>query len=375
MPPISTPRQRAPAPAARTPAIRCRACAAAALRPGRAARRRGARRPGARSSAALATAPPLASGIENSAMRCWLRGRRADQRLAGRVLQQHDGVLEVEQDARRARHRFQQAAALALLAREGLADFRHQHQVAHFLGQALLHRIDGRRRREGRRRRRCRRRRPGRCRGGPRHFSTWRAACGQQLVGGVRFEAAQRAPPRPPAFGSSRVGGQQVGQRARCGSADGRASRRSLGSWWYSTESARKESSCQRSISQAPASAWVICRVRCSTAHRSSSSRAVKLKRVFLGRRGQQGQAADVVQQAGQVGFFGLRIVHAARHVARQHGGGERILPERAQVGRAGIREAVEGLEHRFADHQGLDHVGAQRHHGCSRSGWRPPRW
>jgi hypothetical protein len=89
-----------------------------------------------------------------------------------------------------------------------------------------------------------------------------------------------------------------------------------------------------------------------------------EVEAVFLGGGGQQGQAADVVQQAGQVGFLGLRIIDMARQVARQHGRQQRVFPERAQVGRAGIREAVESLEYRVADHQGLDHVGAQRHPG-----------
>ena len=52
------------------------------------------------------------------------RGRRAHQGVAGRVFQQDHGVLEIEQDARGARHRFQQAG-FALLARQGLADFGH----------------------------------------------------------------------------------------------------------------------------------------------------------------------------------------------------------------------------------------------------------
>ena len=54
---------------------------------------------------------------------------------------------------------------------------------------------------------------------------------------------------------------------------------------------------------------------------------------VFLGRGGQQRQAADVVQQAGQVGFLELRVVHALRQVARDDGRGQRILPE-ARAGR-----------------------------------------
>ena len=88
-----------------------------------------------------------------------------------------------------------------------------------------------------------------------------------------------------------------------------------------------------------------------------------EVERVFLGRRREQREAADVVQQAGEIRLFRLRILDAARDFARQHGGRQRILPERAQVGGAGIREAVEGLEDGVADDQRLDHVRAQRHH------------
>ena len=87
-----------------------------------------------------------------------------------------------------------------------------------------------------------------------------------------------------------------------------------------------------------------------------------EIEGVFLRRGGQQREPADVVQQAGQVGFLDVRVVHALGQVARDDGGGERILPEAAQVGAAGMGEVVEGLEHRFADHQRLDHVGAERH-------------
>jgi hypothetical protein len=71
--------------------------------------------------------------------------------LAGRVFKQHHGALEIEQDARGARHRFDQAG-FTLLARQALAHFGHQHHIAHLFVQALLHRID-------RGRRICRRRR------------------------------------------------------------------------------------------------------------------------------------------------------------------------------------------------------------------------
>jgi hypothetical protein len=72
--------------------------------------------------------------------------------------------------------------------------------------------------------------------------------------------------------------------------------------------------------------------------------------------------AADVVQQAGQIGFLDVRVLHLLGDVARDDGGGERAFPEAAQVGAARMREAVKGLEYRFADHQRLDHVGAERH-------------
>jgi hypothetical protein len=106
----------------------------------------------------------------------------------------------------------------------------------------------------------------------------------------------------------------------------------------------------------------VICSVRCSTAHSVLVVARHEVERVFLGRGRQQRQAADVVQQAGQVGFLDVRVLHLLGHVARDHGGGERTFPEAAQVGAARMGEAVEGLEHRFADDQRLDHVGAERH-------------
>jgi len=85
-----------------------------------------------------------------------------------------------------------------------------------------------------------------------------------------------------------------------------------------------------------------------------------EIEGVFLGRGGQQRQPADIVQQARQVGFLDVGILHALGQVARDHGGRQRMLPEGAQVGAAGMGEVIEGLEHRFADHQRLDHVGAK---------------
>jgi hypothetical protein len=87
-----------------------------------------------------------------------------------------------------------------------------------------------------------------------------------------------------------------------------------------------------------------------------------EVETVFLGRGSEQRQAANVVQQAAQISFFGMRIIEHARHIACDHGRAQGIFPERAQVDAAGVRKAVEGLEDRLADHQRLDHVGAERH-------------
>jgi hypothetical protein len=117
--------------------------------------------------------------------------------------------------------------------------------------------------------------------------------------------------------------------------------RRALGSWWYSTASARNESLFDG------AKVFVIARV--------------EVERVFARGRGQQRQAAHVVQQAGQVRFLVVDVLHGAGQVTRDHGGRQRVLPEGAQVGAAGVREIIEGLEDRVADDQRLDHVGAER--------------
>ena len=83
---------------------------------------------------------------------------------------------------------------------------------------------------------------------------------------------------------------------------------------------------------------------------------------VFLRRRGQQGQAAHVVQQSRKVRFLDVRIGHGLGQRARHDGGRQRAFPEGAQIRAAGMGKAAEGLEHGFADDQGLDHVRAQRH-------------
>jgi hypothetical protein len=234
-------------------------------------------RPGGARSAASATAPPLFSGIENSAMRWW--SRRAPTSIWPVGFSSRITVLS-KSNRMRAERVIDSSRPLSPCWRAKVwptsdtsTRLRTSSDRRCWTGStAARHRPAA----SG-----CRRRRPGRCRGGPptcrpgaRPRPAWRR---------VRFgiEAAQAAPSsqRGAVVGMVDIRCARRTMRIR-GCAD---SRRSLGSWWYSTASARKESSCQRSISQAPASAWVICRVRCSTAHRSSSSRAVKLKAYSLG--------------------------------------------------------------------------------------------
>ncbi len=83
---------------------------------------------------------------------------------------------------------------------------------------------------------------------------------------------------------------------------------------------------------------------------------------VFLGRRRQQREPAHIVQQARQIGFLDVRVLHVLGQVARDDGRRQRIFPERAQVGAARMGEVIKGLEYRLADDERLDHVRAQRH-------------
>ena len=282
---------------------------------------------------------------------------RPDQHLAGRILEQDHGVVEVEQDARAARHRFEQRA-FPLLAREGLADLGHQHQVAHLFREALLDRVDDRRSI----RRRYRdvvgaRQIDAQVDGGAVDLAR---GGGQHLVDLAGGQAAQRR-----AFGQRvrivRVGGHQVRQAHDADQGMGRF--QALARFVVVEHGVGQEGVELPALDQPGA------RFGVGDLQRALLDRAQVLvvargevEAVFLGRGRQQRQAPDVVQQPGEVGLFQVRIRDAVRDLARDHRRGQRVLPERAQVGAARMGEIIKGLEHRIADDQGLDHVGAERH-------------
>ena len=293
-----------------------------------------------------------------------LGGRHADQRVAGRVFQQDDGIVEVEQDARRAHHRFEQAA-FALLAGEALTHFRHQHQVAHFLGQALAHRVD--------RCRRCIRRRTrdvvgagqvdaevgGRlldlAHGGRFHrvdIGQLDAAYPGGVSDGVGVRVVARFPGRPMAR-------HQVRQAH---DADQRVARLEARARLMVIQHGVGQEGIEVPALDQPGACFGVGDLHGALLDRAQVFVVArgKIEGVFFRRGGQQRQAADIVQQAGQVSFLEVRVFHPLGQLARDDGGGKRTFPERAQVGAARMREVVKGLEHRFADDQRLDRVGAE---------------
>ena len=283
--------------------------------------------------------------------------RHTHQRMAGGVLQQDDGGVEIEQDARRARDGFQQAA-LALLPGKGLAHFGYQHHVAHFVGQALLHRIDGWRRIRGR--------------GGDivragqvdaqmlrRLLHLARDAAGQVF----QYLQLQRAKLRRlrnrfPIVG---MAAQQVRQAhdADQGMTGLQARQR-----FMVIQHAVGQEGIELPALDQPGARFGMRDLQGALLHSAQGGIVARreIERVFLRRRGQQGQAAHVVQQACQIRFLDVRIGHGLGQRARHDGDRQRAFPEGAQIRAAGMGKAVEGLEDRFADDQGLDHVRAQRH-------------
>ena len=91
---------------------------------------------------------------------------------------------------------------------------------------------------------------------------------------------------------------------------------------------------------------------------------------IFLGCRGQQCQAADVVQQSGQIGFFRVAVADLGGDFPGQGSDGQRVFPEGTQIGPVGMREVVENLHHRLVDDEGADHVGAE----CRKRGFQSGR-
>ena len=69
----------------------------------------------------------------------------------------------------------------------------------------------------------------------------------------------------------------------------------------------------------------------------------------------QQCQATNVMQQTSQVSLFCGLVAQARRKFPGDQGHIQAVFPESAQVKGTSLLESVEGLDHRFTDHQHLD--------------------
>ncbi len=95
---------------------------------------------------------------------------------------------------------------------------------------------------------------------------------------------------------------------------------------------------------------------------RRLAGRIAQRCRIGRAKRRQQQQFADVVQQAGQVGFFGTAVAGFGGQRAGQFGDRQRMPPKGGQFAGGSDRIAFEQAAQRQAGRNRADHPGAQRH-------------